>query len=82
MPVSQDINITPQTHERDLGYTEEGLLETDTTYVNDQGNTEKEMTEIITELKKLDPSQLVSVLDTIKGMRHSSKAGQNPGRYS
>ena len=57
-------------------------MATDNTYMTDPGNTEKEMTEIITELKKLDPSQLVSVLDTIKGMRHSSKAGQNPGRYS
>lgn len=50
--------------------------------MTDSGNTEKEMTEIITELKKLDPSQLVSVLDTIKGMRNSSKTGQNPERYS
>ena len=65
-----------------MGHIEEGLLETDTTYMTDQGNTEKEMTEIITELKKLDSSQLVSVLDTIKGMRYSSKEGQNPGRYS
>lgn len=65
-----------------MGHIEEGLLETETTYVTETGNTEKEMTEIISELKKLDSSQLVSVLDTIKGMRHSSKAGQNPGRYS
>lgn len=57
-------------------------METDTAYMTDSGNTEKEMTEIITELKKLDPSQLVSVLDTIKGMRNSSKTGQNPERYS
>lgn len=57
-------------------------METETTYVTETGNTEKEMTEIISELKKLDSSQLVSVLDTIKGMRHSSKEGQNPGRYS
>lgn len=57
-------------------------METETTYVTETGNTEKEMTEIISELKKLDSSQLVSVLDTIKGMRYSSKEGQNPGRYS
>ena len=57
-------------------------METDTAHMTDSGNTEKEMTEIITELKKLDPSQLVSVLDTIKGMHYSSKTGQNPERYS
>ena len=65
-----------------MGHIEEGLLETDTTYVTDQGNTEKEMTEIIAELKKLDSEQLMSVLNIVKDMRFDSQAGRNPGRYS
>ena len=57
-------------------------MATDNTYMTDPGNTEKEMTEIIAELKKLDSEQIMSVLNIVKDMRFDSQAGRNPGRYS
>ena len=57
-------------------------MATDNTYMTDPGNTEKGMTEVIAELKKLDSEQLMSVLNIVKDMRFDSQAGRNPGRYS
>ena len=57
-------------------------METETTYVTETGNTEKEMTEIIAELKKLDSEQLMSVLNIVRDMRFDSQSGRNAGRYS
>jgi hypothetical protein len=59
-----------------------GQVETDNTYMTDPGNTEKEMTEIIAELKKLDSEQLMSVLNIVRDMRFDSQSGRNAGRYS
>lgn len=59
-----------------------GQVETDNTNMTDPGNTEKEMTEIIAELKKLDSEQLMSVLNIVRDMRFDSQSGRNAGRYS